>query len=167
MFSKMDFENVQHLQAIINKLRNGYLRRATTTSISDQQAATTRDVPVKGPVWVSKFDVPVAKEDNSWEVLLNVVDELNDRDIPYHRPASEPLRFQWTGYRKNAKEDTLEPVISEGEKFQNLVNETTSSLTVLYIYGGTFVSVPFLVQIPSFNPLTLRTASTTPPATGA
>jgi hypothetical protein len=52
----MDFENIHHLRAATKQIRSDYLKGAIGSSISSQQAATTRDVPVKSPIWVSKFE---------------------------------------------------------------------------------------------------------------
>jgi hypothetical protein len=140
----MDFEDPRHLLAAAQKLRTEYIKGAKAASISVQQAATTRDAPVKGPVWVSKFTVPKPTNDNSRDLLLALVDEENDKNIHYDRPDSESLHFEWTGFRCNASKDTPEPSLREEEKFQKLMAETTSPLTILYIYGGSFVSAPYV-----------------------
>lgn len=81
------------------------------------------------------------KEDNSRELLLGLIDEQNTHNIHYDRPDSEPLSCQWTGYREGVEAATPEPLLSEREKYERLVKETKRPLTVLYLYGGTFVFV--------------------------
>lgn len=141
----MDFENPKHLLAGAQKIRADYINYARTTPISVSQASTLRDDDVKGPVWVSKFatPAPIAKKDTSRSLLLDLIDNLNVKHVPYDRPESQSLRFEWIGFRGNVAKDTPEPSLSELEKFQKLSAETKSPLTILYIYGGTFVSVPF------------------------
>jgi hypothetical protein len=142
----MDFENPHHLLIAAQKVRAEYLKGAKSASISVQQAATIRDAPVKGPVWVSKFTVPKSTNDNSRDLLLALVDEANDKNIRYDRPESESLHFEWTGFRSNASKDSPEPSLREEEKFQKLTAETTSPLAILYVYGGSFVSVPYVLE---------------------
>ncbi|PLB48690.1 alpha/beta-hydrolase [Aspergillus steynii IBT 23096] len=135
----MDYNDPNHLLAAAKKLRAEFLQQVRTTSVSDAQAATLRDDPVKGPLWVAKFTVPKPTEDTSRELLLSLVDDLNDRNIFYDRPDSQPLQFEWVGYRHNVEKNTPEPSISESEKFQRLVAETKQPTVIFYIYGGTFV----------------------------
>ncbi|KAK4092729.1 hypothetical protein Purlil1_2654 [Purpureocillium lilacinum] len=137
----MDFEDPQQL-LIANKLaRKAYLDSVLTVSISATQAATTKDRPVTGPIWVSKFALPKVKENNSQDLVLNLVDEANDGNVPYQRPEAEALRFEWVGHRANVAKDAPEPSMSELDKFDRLDDETTSPLTVLYIFGGLGSSV--------------------------
>ncbi|KAL3459182.1 alpha/beta-hydrolase [Aspergillus heterothallicus] len=137
----MDFENTDHLLAAAAQARAAYVRSSETTSISDAQAASLRDDPVKGPIWVAKFTTPAPEpgQDTSRDLLLSLVDDLNENNVPYDRPDSTALKFEWVGYRHYVEKDTSEPPISEQEKYDNLCAENTSPLTVLYIYGGTFV----------------------------
>lgn len=143
----IDFENPHHLLAAAQKVRAKFLERYTTTSISAQQAASNRDDPVKGPVWVSKFTVPKPTNDNSRDLFLGLVDEANYKNVRYDRPDSAMLHFEWTGFRSDASEDTPEPSLPETEKFQNLMAETTSPLTILYIHGGSFRFALFLLAL--------------------
>ncbi|QRD86656.1 putative cytochrome P450 [Aspergillus flavus] len=135
----MDFQNAQHLVAAAQKVRAEYLKGAHTTAISVQQNTTCRDDPVKGPLWVSKFSLPCPTDDNSRELLLRLIDEANEHLVRYDRSASAPLDFEWVGYRSNVQKDTPEPNIGEQEKFERLMAETKSPLTILYLYGGSFV----------------------------
>ncbi|KAL2797394.1 alpha/beta hydrolase fold-domain-containing protein [Aspergillus keveii] len=136
----MDFQDPEHLIAAAAQARAAYEQSWQATSVSDAQAATLRDNPVKGPIWVANFTTPAPEpaQGTSRELLLSLVDELNDENVPYTLPYSQPLKFEWIGYRHNAEKDTPEPLISEEEKFQRLCAENTAPLTVLYIYGGTF-----------------------------
>ncbi|PWY84705.1 alpha/beta-hydrolase [Aspergillus sclerotioniger CBS 115572] len=111
----MDFENPAHLRS------------------------TLRDDPVKGPIWVAKFDIPKPTDDTSRDLLLALVDELNDKNISYDRPDSQSLKFEWVGSRDNVGKDTPQPSLPEREIFKKLNAETKRPLAILYLYGGTFV----------------------------
>ncbi|KAL4810925.1 alpha/beta-hydrolase [Aspergillus unguis] len=135
----MDFEDVEQLEAAAQAVRASYLSVVKSTSVSDLQRPSLRDDPVKGQLWVSKFQTPTPTNDTSRALLLSLIDELNERNVRYDRPDSQPLRCEWVGYRRDAKPDTPEPAsLSETNKFHNLEAETTSPLTILYVYGGTF-----------------------------
>ncbi|KAL4911014.1 hypothetical protein BDW74DRAFT_4920 [Aspergillus multicolor] len=156
----MDFENIQHLQAAAKRIRETYLNVVHSTSISDLQRPSIRDDPVKGQLWVSKFTTPKPTRDTSRELLLELIDELNDKIVPYDRADSDALKFEWIGHRHDAKKDTPEPAeLSEGEKFRRLEGETKSPLTIFYVYGGTFA-----LNTPSCY---RRTTSSLAKATGA
>lgn len=137
----MDFENILSLRAATKQMRIKFLNSAREASISAQQAATLKVAPVKGPVWVSEFLTSSPKDDSSRDLLLSLIDAANKNDIRYDRPASEPLHLQWTGYRSDAGKDTPQPLLSEEKKYQKLIGETKCPLTILYIYGGSFVFV--------------------------
>lgn len=136
---KMDFENPEHLVVAAQKIRRHFIKNAFSAPLSVKQQETIRNDPVVGPVWVSKFSLPIPTNDTSRDALIQLVDEQNVHRIQYDRPPSTPLNFEWVGYRNNAKRDTPEPLITEKEKFDRLSAETTGPLNILYIYGGTFV----------------------------
>ncbi|UNI25093.1 hypothetical protein JDV02_010797 [Purpureocillium takamizusanense] len=137
----MDFEDPQQLLVANKMARTAYLDSVLTVSISATQAATTKDRPVTGPIWVSKFAVPKARENSNnndaRDLVLGLVDEANDGNVPYQRPdAAEALRFEWVGARAGVDKNAPEPQLDEMDKFRRLEAETTSPLTVLYIFGG-------------------------------
>ncbi|KAJ6031563.1 hypothetical protein N7540_002295 [Penicillium herquei] len=134
----MDFQNPKHLVAAIQKIRAQFIENSYSAPLSVKQEQTIRNDPPIGPLWVSKFSVPQSTDDTSRDALLRLVDKANVHKIPYDRPDSVPLDFEWVGYRSNVKKDTPEPSISEEEKFKNLTAETKSPLTILYLYGGFF-----------------------------
>ncbi|KAJ5998650.1 hypothetical protein N7451_006460, partial [Penicillium sp. IBT 35674x] len=110
-----------------------YLESVYSAPLSVKQQETLRNNPVIGPLWVSKCSLPNPKDDTSRHALLRVV------QVPYDRPASNPLNLEWVGFRSNVQKETPEPLVIEKEKFDKLNAETKSSSTVFYIYGGTFV----------------------------
>ncbi|OKL58471.1 hypothetical protein UA08_06350 [Talaromyces atroroseus] len=114
----MNFENPVHLVAATAKIRAEYLKVARTVSISVQQATINRNDPVKGPVWVSKYTVPKPTNDTSRDMLVSSIDETNEKNVPYHRPDSTALSFEWTGFRSNVNNHTPEPPLREEEKFK-------------------------------------------------
>ncbi|PYI33456.1 alpha/beta-hydrolase [Aspergillus indologenus CBS 114.80] len=136
----MDFSNPQHLQQATKRLRDAYLQTARTVPISTQQAASLREEPVSGPVWVTKFTVAPSSHDNSRALLLQLIDQANDKGVTYNRPRDAPLACEWTGHRSEAGKDTPETAgLSDQEKFLRLDAETKQPLAILYLYGGSLV----------------------------
>lgn len=107
-------------------------------TISEQQRATLKEPPVKGPVWVSQFTVPPPQEDRVRTLLLRVIDELDAGNGPYTQPQSAPIDAQWTGHRESVDKDAPEPPMSEDEKYTMLMKEVSSPVVIMFVYGGAF-----------------------------
>ncbi|EOA82500.1 uncharacterized protein SETTUDRAFT_43457 [Exserohilum turcica Et28A] len=129
------------------------------TPISVLQRMTCRDPGVRGRIWVAKvrFGVPggvgVLKgesgereeegEDDVRNTVFNAIQEMREPYDPYddihwdHKIGSHPLTAEWTGYRSAADANTPEPAdVSEAQKYECLMQETTSKITTLYFHGG-------------------------------
>jgi len=120
-------------ELIITMLRS--IMTSNTSSISKQQAFSLRDPGVKGPMWISRVELPVP-EDDLRLLLFRVIDEMKDGDETYTKPDLRPVHAEWTGYRGGVPNNAPEPSIPEAEKYANLEQETTSKLTILYFHGG-------------------------------
>lgn len=107
-------------------------------SISKQQKGTLKDPGVKGRMWISRVTMPAPTEDDLRQALFKAIDDMNEGDETYTRPTLEPVEAEWTGYRANVAKDAPEPSISEEEKYQNLMKEVTSDVTILYFHGGAY-----------------------------
>ena len=134
----MDFESLDHIQAAVRQLRTNLTNSYNSGTSTEQQARTLKDLPPKGPVWVSKFGIPLHENDNSRDALLRVIDDTNERNVHYDHPASEALHLEWTGYRKGVDQHAPEPLISEQEKYSHLIKESTRDVVIFFIYGGSF-----------------------------
>lgn len=134
----MDWESEEAISGFVAEMRAGVLAISSTTTISQQQNATLKQPTVKGPSWVSKCTVSPPKEDRVRTLLLRVIDKLGDGNGPDAQPQSEAIDLQWTGYRKGVGRDTPEPFISEKEKYARLMEDVSSPLVILFIYGGAF-----------------------------
>ena len=132
-----DWSSPQAVQEAVKVFRDmAYSQRAF--SISQQQARTTKDAPVKGPQWVSKFTIPSTPELDILHLLIRAIDYLNDGKGTYQRPLLQPLNAQWTGYRPGVPKDASEPQLPEKEKYIALADGAESPFVIYYIYGGAF-----------------------------
>ncbi|KAG9192922.1 hypothetical protein G6011_11656 [Alternaria panax] len=121
----------------VNMLRDMMGPNSTPTPISKLQHLTCKDPGVKGKVWVSKLKLDVPGEDDVRQILFKAIDDMGMGDETWTKPDQRPLEAEWNGYRADAKDDEAEPSsMSEAEKYENLVKETTSKVTLLYFHGG-------------------------------
>ena len=137
----IDWNNKAHIVALSQKVR-AYIS-SIHGSVTDRQKAWGGDPGVNGPAWVSKCFLPKPPEADALHRVLEAVDTLNDGYGSYVRPGSSDLETQWTGYRGGVDDEAPEPSISEKEKYNALMREVTSPVTIFYIYGGAFWSVTF------------------------
>ncbi|KAF2747980.1 hypothetical protein M011DRAFT_467017 [Sporormia fimetaria CBS 119925] len=134
---------------------------STPTSITHQQKLTTRDPGVKGPMWISKVALDALPDDEVngvRDVLLRAIKELGTGNETYSIPNNAPCEGEWTGYRAGVAANEPEPTgLSEQQKYDNLLKETTSKVTVLYFHGGAM----YLLDPSTSRPNTARIARET------
>ncbi|KAF2735092.1 hypothetical protein EJ04DRAFT_465589, partial [Polyplosphaeria fusca] len=130
----------------------------TPSTVTKQQRLTTKDPGVKGKVWVCKVTCPVDEGDGVRQTLFKCIQEMGDGTEKFTPPASQPLEAEWNGYRADATDTTPEPVgLTEQEKYDKLVSETTSKVTVLYFHGGAM----YLLDPATYRLITSRIARET------
>ncbi|KFY28291.1 hypothetical protein V493_03004 [Pseudogymnoascus sp. VKM F-4281 (FW-2241)] len=120
---------------IVNIVRE-MLGNSPPSTISKQQEDTMRDPGIKGKMWVSKVTMPAPSEDALLDLLVNTIDSLKQENELYSRPALVPVEAEWTGYRADVADTAPEPSISEAEKYENMMKEVTTNVTLLYFHGG-------------------------------
>jgi len=117
-----------------------FLEPTALRSITESQNLTLQDPGTKGRIWVSKYATPVPLENDVRGALLSAIERLGSPESNHRLPIPEllPVEAEWTGYRKEASPDSLQPTISEKEKYDELVKGCTSKATILYFHGGAF-----------------------------
>ncbi|KAF1836979.1 acetyl-hydrolase [Decorospora gaudefroyi] len=121
----------------INILRDMMGPGSTPTPISKLQRLTCKDTGVKGKVWVSKVKSDVPQEDDVRQLLFKAINDMGTGAEQWTKPEQRPLEAEWQGYRADAKDNEPEPTgLSEKEKYDNLMKETKSKVTLLYFHGG-------------------------------
>ena len=121
----------------INVLRN-IVADPKPPSITEQQTKSTRDREVKGNLWVSRVKFPAPPEDDARHLLFDAFRGLRHDGEEFTAPELVPVEAEWTGYRANVSSKEPEPEISEGTKFNRLMEETASDVTILYFHGGSY-----------------------------
>jgi acetyl esterase/lipase len=132
---------------------------STPSSITKNQALTTKDPGIKGKVWISKVTFAEADgEDDVRQSMLRAIEEMSTDGETYTTPDARPLEAEWVGYRGGVGDAEPEPKgLDESEKFANLMKETSSKVTVLYFHGGAM----YLLDPSTYRPQAGRIAKET------
>jgi acetyl esterase/lipase len=142
----------------INILRDMIGPKSDPTPISKLQRLTTRDPGVKGKVWVSKVKLDIPAEDDVRQLLFKAIDDMGAGTEQWTKPESTPLEGEWNGYRAGARDDEAEPAdLSEQQKYDALLKETSSQVTILYFHGGAM----YLLDPATYRATTSRLAKET------
>lgn len=124
-------------------------------SITFQQRLTTKDPGVKGRVWAAKVRYDIPQDDDLRELLFRAIDELGSGDERWTRPEAKPLEAEWNGFRSGVNGNALEPKgLSEKEKYEALMKETNTKVTLLYFHGGAM----YLLDPATYRPITSKLA---------
>ncbi|RDI88848.1 hypothetical protein Vi05172_g1520 [Venturia inaequalis] len=144
-------------ELIIKLLRSIVTDTSDPKSISASQKASIQDPGIKGPMWISKVTLAPPPEDDIRQILFKSIDEMKTGDEAYTKPELLPVQAEWTGYRAGASENEPELPISETEKYEHLMKEVTSNVTILYFHGGAY----YMLDPASHRGLTSRLAKLT------
>ncbi|ORY62522.1 Alpha/Beta hydrolase protein [Pseudomassariella vexata] len=111
-------------------------------SITKLQALTTRDVPVKGRIWVSHVAAVVPPDTSIRDVLIAAIEGTKRDLVPGSAdcriPEIVPVEAEWTGYREDASREAKPPAVTEEEKYLRMMKGCKSPVTVLYFHGGAY-----------------------------
>lgn len=107
-------------------------------SVSERQESSAADPEAKGPLWVSRVNLPHPEEDDVRQALFRTIDTLSTENETYSKPAAAPVVGEWVGQRCNVDSGAPEPCISEEEKYSGLMRDVSSPITMLYVHGGAF-----------------------------
>ncbi|KAH5099481.1 hypothetical protein HBI21_054110 [Parastagonospora nodorum] len=142
----------------VNLLREMTGPNSAPSSITKVQNLTTKDPGVKGKVWASKVKLAAAEEDDVRQLMFKAIEDMGTGEEQWTKPETQPLEAEWNGYRADAKDDEPEPAgMSEKEKYEAMMKETTSKTTVLYFHGGAM----YLLDPATYRPTTSKLARET------
>jgi acetyl esterase/lipase len=145
----------------VHTLRNMLGPDSKTSSITAAQKLTTKDPGIKGPMWVSKVSVGLeGRGDASRQAVLDAVSSMSSSSgtETWPEPEARVLEAEWTGYRKDATPKTRSPAdLSEAQLYANLMQDTTSKVTILYFHGGAM----YLLDPATYRPTAARLARQT------
>ena len=107
-------------------------------SVSKRQESSALDPEAKGPIWVSRVTLPPPEEDDVRQALFETIDRLSTESETYTKPASAPVKGEWVGHRRNVDAQAPEATMTEKEKYDGLMRDISSEVTMLYVHGGAF-----------------------------
>lgn len=118
------------------KAMREYFAQSPLPSLSIWQLQSAKDRPADGPVWASRVTFP-PPENAIRQALLNGIEALSSDGLgTFTSPSLVQVKAEWTGYRKGVSPTSPELDISEPQKYQNLMKEVSSNITLLYVHGG-------------------------------
>jgi hypothetical protein len=107
-----------------------------STPVGKQQRRSMHDPGIKGPMWISKVELP-APDDAVRDAVVHAANQLkNDESQTFEIPPVVPVEAEWTGYRSGVEKNALQPNVSEEEKYFALKADAKSDMVILYIHGG-------------------------------
>ncbi|KAL3473416.1 alpha/beta-hydrolase [Aspergillus californicus] len=120
--------------------RKGF-RSAPWVTISKMQSQSFRERPLKGPVLVSKVNIPrpdTGEEEDLrsgvWSIYQAKSEGVEKLDPP--APCSN-YKGQWIGSRRDVKDPKAPQLdLSEHETFDVIQENTTNDMTLFYLSGG-------------------------------
>lgn len=113
--------------------------KGTVETVTSRQKATGRDPGVRGSTWVSRIRYPRPPEDAIQGVVLHAIKELGDGTEKFQVPEVGEIEAQWIGWRSGVANDEPEVSGTELAKYEGLMRDVTSKVTVFYVYGGAFM----------------------------
>jgi hypothetical protein len=100
------------------------------------QSPFLKDAPAKGPMWVSRVDLPSSGDHGIVQAIEEAIERLGDGSETYDVPECIDVKGEWVGHRSGADKSTIEPQIPEQEKYSKLVEELENDSVLYYIHGG-------------------------------
>ena len=151
----MDRLTIEEITTCSKKARHAIFSKANTTLLSQRQHVSLKDPGVRGKSWVIRvaFRAPPPEQNDARQLLINAIEKLGHRCEEYTLPLIQDVNAQWTGFRPEAALDEVEPSIPEQEKYEHLMKDVRSGLTIFYIQGGAFVFVfaPYFLTLSTTN----------------
>ena len=138
---KMDDPETQ--RKVVLGFRKAF-KSAPWIPISQMQAHSFRERPLKGPILVSKIKIPCPNEEEEealrsklWNVYKATSEGVEKLDPP---APCVPYNGEWIGVQKDVKDPKApQPEISDQEKFQRIQQNADNDMTIFYLSGGAFL----------------------------
>ena len=125
----------------------------TPAGLKVSQRQTTRDLPIRGPIWVSKVNIPRPEDEDHeggvrdkgkdvcgiLEGIEKVIRVLGDGTETFAMPTIENVEAEWNAYRPGASWLAARPKMEEKVQYQRMMKDVkTDAPTILYFHGGAF-----------------------------
>ncbi|KIM93895.1 hypothetical protein OIDMADRAFT_70755, partial [Oidiodendron maius Zn] len=133
--SKCDLKTV-FIVSIFRALFND----STPISMLESQSNSILSPEIKGPIWVVRDEFPAPLEQDVKKVLYRAIEGLSDGTDSQNIGDVDilPVSGEWVGHRTGVGKDELEPMVAEAHKYDCLMREVKSRVTILFLHGGQF-----------------------------
>lgn len=144
-------DSAEHLDlknSILVAAVRAILLQSKPKSVAKLQEFSTRDTPVKGKIWISKYTTPRPPELEIRDAMVDALEELagdGSTEPSEHKfrarldvPSMEDVQAEWTGHRAGAADDEGLPDTCERRRYHDMMLECTSPTTLLYFHGGAY-----------------------------
>jgi hypothetical protein len=105
-------------------------------SLTIYQSPFLNDAPAKGPMWVSRVNLPSNGDHSIVPTIEEAIKILGDGSETYNIPECVDIQGEWVGHRSGADKSTIEPKIPEEEKYNRLAKELENESGLYYVHGG-------------------------------
>jgi hypothetical protein len=126
------------IEAVAQKIRTT-LGATAYIPLPERQRMSLEEPPMKASIWVSRtsFIAPKDEEDGIRHLLSQAITTLGSQEASITVPAACDIDVQWTGFKPSTDAGDLGPALcSEKVKYDSLMKDTRTSMTVFFIYGG-------------------------------
>ncbi|KAL9130349.1 MAG: hypothetical protein Q9217_001451 [Psora testacea] len=106
-------------------------------SLSQRQAVSRRYRPAKGPLWACQTSLQIVHDQEVRQKFLQAVRDIGHEKFTFNLQETESVAVEWNGYRRSKGIPSAR--LSSKETYENLLGDTTTDLTILFIHGGGFV----------------------------
>ena len=105
-------------------------------TLTSYQSPFLKDTPTKGPIWVSRVNLPSSGDHGIVQAIEEAIGRLGDGSETYDVPECVDVKGEWVGHRSGADKSTVESEIPEEDKYGRLVKELENDSVLYYIHGG-------------------------------
>jgi acetyl esterase/lipase len=121
---------------VVETIRS-HLHREPQPNLSAIQRESRKSRRPKGPFIHCKATLPIPAEDDTRQLFLQVVDEIEK--INYQQPKFAPVDVEWTSFTETGKRmGDHNSIVPEAEKYEELSEASLTDLVILHVHGGAY-----------------------------
>lgn len=104
--------------------------------ISTQQRPSPKEVNTSEPCWVSKVELPLPEKQDFRQSFFEVIKALGEGHEKFDEVDAAAVKAEWVGHCRAP--EALSVASSGAEKYERLMRDTSSEVTLVYVHGGSF-----------------------------
>ena len=126
--------------SVIAQTQNAFRGPSKISLSTLQQLTTTSEPEVRGASWVSRTTFPASPpgEDTIESLINDAICELSKEGEQAEFLGTRDVQVRWTGFRSGVRDEESEPDVKEVDKYEGLMQDVKSPLTLMFFHGGGF-----------------------------